>query len=361
MKNKRVLEKITHTIIPHEKNNNIPHILRAEAVFVLVVFSGILFYFNQNNFKIIENLNLTATVYPAVLADLANKDRSESGISGLAWNETLEKAAKLKALDMSKNGYFAHTSPTGVAPWHWFSEAGYNFFYAGENLAIDFTESENVENAWLNSPKHRENIMNQNFTEIGIATAEGIYNGKNTTFVVEFFGKPLKLATSTNTEKVKAKELVLNTGEQEKSAEQKVAGVSVENLPQKTESIDTQVAPEIQTIEETDKFIAVKNNSVINEASNEVPSTYAVAQNDVSKKENSKLSTWYERLIVNPVNVIRYVYLAILGLVFIAILLMLKKEYQKHHKKHLAMGLALMLVMIVLIYSLSINSASLFL
>lgn len=358
---KILLKKIFKIIIPNEENKNIPHILRAEAIFILVIFVGALFYFNQNNSKIIKGLNLTATVYPAVLADLANKDRLMAGASELSWSKTLEDAAKLKAEDMSKNGYFAHTSPTGITPWHWLSQVDYNFVYAGENLAIDFTESENVENAWLNSPKHRENIMNQNFTEIGIATTEGVYNGRSTTFVVEFFGKPLELAS--DTEISKTNDFLTNTNKNEKVKE-KVAGASIENLLKEKVGDIKAEQQKIEIIEETDKFIAVKNDSITEELENtpdDVPSTYAIAENDVNNKEIANLSTWYERFIFNPTKTIEYIYISILVLVFIAIILMLKKEYQRHHRKHFAMGIALMIVIVILIYVISLNGTGLML
>jgi len=357
MKKKKILQKFAHVIIPHEKNNNIPHILRAEAVFILVVFVGVLFYFNQNNLKIIKGLNLTATVYPAVLADLANSDRLGSGVPELSWNKTLEEAAKLKAEDMAKNGYFAHTSPTGITPWHWLSQVDYNFIYAGENLAVDFTESENVENAWLNSPKHRENIMNQNFTEIGIATAEGVYNGRDTTFVVEFFGKPLKFADNTNDNITKE---LATVDKEENIIDENVAGASVENLPKEVKSTETNITPEVKVIEETDKFIAVKNNVIQNEII-EVPSSSAITQVNGNNTERVRFATWYDRFIVSPTKTIEYIYIAILGLVLVATTLMLKKEYQRHHRKHFAMGLALMVVIIVLICTISISGSSLML
>lgn len=247
---KKFLEKIAHTIIPHEKNGNIPYILQGEFILILVFFVGFLFYFNQNNFNIIKKLKLTATVYPAVLADLANQDRGINGFSKLAWSPILEEAAKLKAEDMLKNSYFAHTSPSGITPWHWLRKVKYNFIYAGENLAVDFTESQNVENAWINSPKHKENIMNSNFTQIGIATADGIFEGKNTTFVVEFFGSP---STSKKEEMpVVKKEVAINTID--KIIIPSVAGASTQN--------DEEEENDIKIIESTKELIVVKNESV---------------------------------------------------------------------------------------------------
>lgn len=108
----------------------------------------------------------------------------------LKTNPVLVAAAQAKANDMAAKGYFAHVSPEGLDPWHWFKEAGYSFDYAGENLAIDFSDSADVERAWMNSMAHRENILNSRFSEIGIATAEGLYQGHATIFVVQEFGAP---------------------------------------------------------------------------------------------------------------------------------------------------------------------------
>ncbi|MBI5004417.1 hypothetical protein HZC00_04990 [Candidatus Kaiserbacteria bacterium] len=131
-----------------------------------------------------------AAVVSAVIVDLTNGDRTTNDLSILKVNPVLVAAAQTKADDMAAKGYFAHTSPDGTDPWHWFAEAGYQFDYAGENLAIDFSDSADVERAWMNSPTHRENILNTQFTEIGIATAVGMYQGRMTTFVVQEFGTP---------------------------------------------------------------------------------------------------------------------------------------------------------------------------
>jgi hypothetical protein len=62
--------------------------------------------------------------------------------------------------------------------------------HAGENLAIHFTDSSDVVGAWMDSPTHRANIMNGNYTEIGVGTAEGTYEGFKTMYVVQLFGTP---------------------------------------------------------------------------------------------------------------------------------------------------------------------------
>lgn len=124
------------------------------------------------------------------LVQLTNMARESLGYLPLAESQQLDLAAYLKAKDMLDKGYFAHNSPEGVTPWFWFSEAGYNYKYAGENLAIGFLESEEVNQAWLDSPSHRKNILNANYSEIGLAVVSGDFQGRQTTVVVQLFGLP---------------------------------------------------------------------------------------------------------------------------------------------------------------------------
>ncbi len=134
--------------------------------------------------------NQYASVIAGVLVDLTNGDRAQNNLHTLTMSTALVAVAQAKANDMAAKSYFAHVSPEGLDPWHWFKQADYAFDYAGENLAVDFSDSVDVERAWMNSPTHRENILNPKFTEIGIATAEGIFQGRSTTFVVQAFGTP---------------------------------------------------------------------------------------------------------------------------------------------------------------------------
>lgn len=131
-----------------------------------------------------------AAVITSSLVHLANDDREEQNLGELTVNPALVAAAQAKANDMAQKGYFAHTSPDGRSSWSWLKDAGYSFSHAGENLAVNFSDSVDVEKAWMNSPTHRANILNGNFTEVGIATAVGEYKGKKTVFVVQMFGTP---------------------------------------------------------------------------------------------------------------------------------------------------------------------------
>ena len=135
-------------------------------------------------------LDSLSAIYASVLVNLTNQNRAASNISQLTVSPILEKAAQMKADDMAAKSYFAHNTPDGKTPWYWFDKAGYKYIYAGENLAVNFEDSADVETAWMNSPGHFLNIMNPKFTEIGIATSTGIYKSRQAVFVVQLFGAP---------------------------------------------------------------------------------------------------------------------------------------------------------------------------
>lgn len=137
-------------------------------------------------------LDSISAIYGAVLVNLTNQNRIAANISELKVSPILEKAAQMKADDMASKNYFAHNTLEGFTPWYWFDKAGYKYIYAGENLAVNFQNSEDVETAWMNSRGHFLNIMNPKFTEIGIATSTGIYKGRQAVFVVQMFGAPVK-------------------------------------------------------------------------------------------------------------------------------------------------------------------------
>lgn len=150
-----------------------------------------LYYVDFHILGFATNINISR------LLDQTNIQRSQHNLSPLKYNITLEKAAKNKATNMFALNYWAHIAPNGKTPWDFINEAGYSYTYAGENLAKDFDESDNVVKAWMNSPTHRENILNPNYTEIGFAIQNGTLSGEDTTLVVQMFGTPSNSSKST--------------------------------------------------------------------------------------------------------------------------------------------------------------------
>lgn len=143
---------------------------------VSVGYGDVLGY--ANNIKISDLLKYT------------NEDRLAASVGEVVISDRLSKAAENKARDMFENDYWAHVSPSGTEPWDFFDGVGYDYIYAGENLAVDFQDSESVVKAWMNSPTHKENLLNGNYTEIGFAVVNGNLKGRDTTLVVQLFAKP---------------------------------------------------------------------------------------------------------------------------------------------------------------------------
>jgi hypothetical protein len=185
-------KKLNKYFIPGEHNDHQPHFLRNKSVGIFIVSIFIFEIIALSLFTPIvsEKLNDLAAVFPSVLVKKTNEERSSVGKNSLESNDLLTQAAQLKANDMAEKGYFSHVSPEGKDPWHWVNLSGYKYKNAGENLAVNFIDSKEVHNAWMNSPTHEANILRDNFTEIGIATAEGEYKGKKAIFVAQFFGEP---------------------------------------------------------------------------------------------------------------------------------------------------------------------------
>jgi uncharacterized YkwD family protein len=105
---------------------------------------------------------------------LVNRERAKAGLSPLAYDKALSAMAMDKAKDMYHNRYFSHNSPTYGSPFDMMRSYGISYSYAGENIAMGQRSPQEVMNAWMNSPGHRQNILNPNYTKIGVA----YYNGE---------------------------------------------------------------------------------------------------------------------------------------------------------------------------------------
>ncbi|OGY43163.1 MAG: hypothetical protein A3B89_00725 [Candidatus Buchananbacteria bacterium RIFCSPHIGHO2_02_FULL_40_13] len=136
------------------------------------------------NISLADNLDVNARE----LINLTNDYRKSLGLNELKPNARLTQAAVNKAQDLLTKQYFAHTSPANKKFSDWIKEVGYKYFYVGENLAIDFNNNQDLFQAWLNSPSHKENIIKPQYQEIGLAVLEGKYNNQTTVVVVQLFG-----------------------------------------------------------------------------------------------------------------------------------------------------------------------------
>lgn len=188
---RKFLHKVLNYLVPSRGNAYRPHLLKKQWLlfFLTMVLTAEGVFVGSTLLKQ-SGIEFLAAVVPGEVIAFTNVERIGEGLSLTAEHALLSKAAQAKAEDMAKNGYFAHVGPDGKEPWAWIGEAGYLYRYAGENLAVRFVESKDVVEAWMASPSHRANIVKPMYTDIGVGVAEGLYEGRPATFVVQYFGAP---------------------------------------------------------------------------------------------------------------------------------------------------------------------------
>jgi hypothetical protein len=137
------------------------------------------------------------------LLGATNQKRNDNGVASLAFNSKLMNAAQAKANDMVTRNYWSHNTPDGSPPWVFITNAGYSYSGAGENLAYGQQTSAQVISDWYGSPSHKDNLLNNFYTEVGFGVANsadfiGDPNDKeggypyvgNQTIIVAMYAKP---------------------------------------------------------------------------------------------------------------------------------------------------------------------------
>ena len=182
--------------IPTQKNRYKPYLLRKVA---LVAYSFIIVF--VNSFGGIFGITKVeaSTISIENIISLTNQERTSSGLNSLNENSQLDAAALAKANNMFEQQYWDHFGPNGETPWQFIRAEGYNYVYAGENLAKGFQTAEGVHEAWMASPTHAANIMSGNYKDIGVAVVQGVLLGKQTTLVVQMFGNLTTQVAGTST------------------------------------------------------------------------------------------------------------------------------------------------------------------
>lgn len=124
----------------------------------------------------IPTLSSSVQSYEQEVARLVNVERAKAGLAPLTLNWELSRVARYKSQDMKDNRYFAHNSPTYGTPFQMIRSFGLSYRTAGENIAMGYATPAAVMNGWMNSSGHRANILNANYTQIGVGyVAEGNY------------------------------------------------------------------------------------------------------------------------------------------------------------------------------------------
>lgn len=183
--------------VPSERNN-----FRAKGLHTYTLIWFLVFGISFNLFQQLfagEKLGYATDITINKLLELTNEARTHEGLPPLKYNDKLAEAARNKAQDMFTYNYWAHYRPTdGTPPWHFITTAGYEYEFAGENLAQGFLFSDAVLSGWMNSDTHRANILRPEYDDVGFAVLNGILNNQETTLVVQMFGKPDKKTLAEN-------------------------------------------------------------------------------------------------------------------------------------------------------------------
>lgn len=171
--------------IPTKQNDYKPYLLRKLAI---IVYTFILIFVNSFGGLLGLSKVEASSITSQSIIKLTNQERAASGLNTLNVDSRLSAAALAKANNMLEEQYWDHFGPNGETPWQFIRAQGYNYIYAGENLAKGFQTAEGVHEAWMASPTHAANIMSPNYKDIGVAVVEGVLLGKRTILVVQMFG-----------------------------------------------------------------------------------------------------------------------------------------------------------------------------
>lgn len=120
------------------------------------------------NTQQVKNGDYALSNFESDVVTLTNKERQQAGLSELQVDNALSNAAREKSNDMQRNGYFSHTSPTYGSPFDMMRDFGITYKSAGENIAQGQRTPDEVVQAWMNSEGHRANILNPDYTHIGV-------------------------------------------------------------------------------------------------------------------------------------------------------------------------------------------------
>ena len=121
------------------------------------------------------------------ILNLVNQERQKAGVPALTLSEKLTSIANTKAKDMADKNYFSHTSPTYGSPFDMLKLFGVSYTAAGENIAAGQKSAQEVMNSWMNSSGHKANILNKNYTQLGVGFTQG---GQYGTEWVQLFIRP---------------------------------------------------------------------------------------------------------------------------------------------------------------------------
>ncbi len=215
--------KTRHTLKHHRSNHRPKKVSKQafERVYwpylpvVLFIAVSLVFSAAKSGYAQISGsvLSYATTMSVGGLLSATNTQRGANGVAALGLNDKLDAAAQAKANDMAARNYWSHNTPEGNPPWVFVTAQGYSYLKIGENLAAGFADENATITGWMNSPAHRENMLDPAFSQVGFGFANNANytsaGGGPMTIVVAYYGEPstpppppppvTKASTSSNT------------------------------------------------------------------------------------------------------------------------------------------------------------------
>lgn len=315
----RSLQHLKDFFIPHEGNNHKPKSLRARTlifylIIALVLKAGVTVFL----FFTYPTPAEMSRIIASKMIELTNIARRKNNIHELRVNEVLTASAFQKGQDMIERDYFAHDTPEGKKPWEWINKSQYDYVYAGENLAMDFSSAEMIQEAFMRSPTHRRNILNPNFRDIGVAVVTGEMFGRQVDLLVEFFGT--------------RREEYLALKSQGAIAGQ---SSSIQDLPSSSEQINQPIQ-----IAGSDREIAPEGEQPLYQGNEFVPESILVLKTERG---------WQDRLIDFLLQWSNILYLAFIIFITLSLLLNIFIKIKIQHGSLILQGLAAIALLAALI------------
>ena len=364
--------------IPHDGNSHKPKFLHPKTLITIALLVLLIKAVTLGSLFLSypQGARVSSEIVNRVL-ELVNTDRTNAGLGSLTMNDTLSASALAKANDLIANDYFAHTSLDGKRPWDWIDRGQYKYLFVGENLAMNFTTAASVHTALMNSPSHKHNILNDRYSDVGIAMVSGQIDGKQTNVLVEHF------ATRSNPH------TVLAAMKEEATEENKIAKAEPIATPKvEPKTIEPEVKSEVSSAKEiiplpplppsiaevpgASEILPAVNlntkNSPGGREENTIPElvsdmdqvNFALAE--ISPNEDIEKGLVTQVLsVANPVDeklvltskrvkYINYIFLSILSLVIIALFINIIVRVEIQHKQVIAQTLVLILFISSMIF-----------
>ena len=208
--------------------------------------------------------------------ELVNQERAKAGAPPLVMNDKLNKVADSHSENMADQDFFSHTGKDGSKAWDRAKNLGYQYSRIGENIAAGQRTPEQVVSDWMKSSGHRRNILDKNYTEIGIgheflSNDTGSINYNH--YWTQVFGKPLN-PSSNQPSRIKPRSSGNSQGNSSKPSISGSDNISIVQQPSSKLKIDTKPAsnnqPKLLSIQGISKNGSSRNDYLRGTAKNDV-------------------------------------------------------------------------------------------